>query len=124
MDPYGIGEIVDALVEAGIAQDQIAAVTQGFKLMGAIKTVERKAADGTFRHGGQAMLDWCVGNAKVERKGNALLITKQISGVAKIDPLMAVFDAAALMALNPSPKTVATIFDIAELWGEDVQPVS
>ena len=120
MDAYGIGEVVDALGEADIATDQIGAVSQGFKLMGAIKTVERKLADGTLAHGGQEMLDWCVGNAKVERKGNALLITKQVSGVAKIDPLMALFDAAALMALNPQPKSGPSIFDIAELWSENV----
>ncbi|MFT4098617.1 MAG: terminase large subunit [Rhodoblastus sp.] len=117
MDPYGIGEIVDALGEIGVGE-QIATVTQGYKLQGAIKTVERKTADGTFAHGGQAMLDWCVGNAKVERKGNSLLITKQISGVAKIDPLMAIFDAASLMALNPSISSGPSIFDIGDLWGE------
>ncbi len=44
---------------------------------------------------------WAVGNAKVEPKGNAILITKQASGSAKIDPLMALFDAAALMASAP-----------------------
>lgn len=121
MDPYGIGEIVDALGDAGVAGEQICAVTQGYKLMGAIKTVERKTADGTFAHGGQQMLDWCVGNAKVERKGNSLLITKQVSGVAKIDPLMAIFDAASLMALNPVVSSGPSIFDIGELWGEDVR---
>ena len=44
---------------------------------------------------------WAVGNARVEPKGNAILITKQASGSAKIDPLMALFDAASLMALAP-----------------------
>ena len=32
---------------------------------------------------------WCVSNAKVELKGNGILITKQASAKAKIDPLMA-----------------------------------
>ena len=30
-----------------------------------------------------------------------MLVTKQASGSGKIDPLMAIFDAAALMGLNP-----------------------
>jgi phage terminase large subunit-like protein len=44
---------------------------------------------------------WNVGNAKVEARGNAISIHKQIAGSAKIDALMALFDAAAMMALNP-----------------------
>jgi phage terminase large subunit-like protein len=42
-----------------------------------------------------------VGNARVEPKGDAILVTKQASGSAKIDPLMAAFNAIALMATNP-----------------------
>uniref|UniRef100_UPI003CCFFFE5 hypothetical protein n=1 Tax=Escherichia coli TaxID=562 RepID=UPI003CCFFFE5 len=37
------------------------------------------------------LMAWCVGNARVEPKGNAILITKQASGRGKIDPLMALF---------------------------------
>lgn len=100
-DSAGIGAILDALVEAGVPQEKIVAISQGWRLGGAIKTTERKLAEGVIEHGGQPMMAWCVGNAKVEPRGNAILITKQASGSAKIDPLMATFDAVSLMELNP-----------------------
>lgn len=103
LDPYGVGAMVDALAEAGIeGSDRVMGVTQGWKLSGSIKTTERKLADGTLRHAGQRLMNWAVGNARVEPKGNAITITKQASGAAKIDPLMAAFNAVALMAANPA----------------------
>lgn len=91
----------DALAEAEIPEDLIVGVSQGWKLGGIIKTVERKLAEGTFMHGAQALMAWAVGNARIELRANGILITKQASGTAKIDPLMATFDAAQLMVLNP-----------------------
>lgn len=101
MDPMGVGSVVDALAAAGIGDDRIVAVSQGYKLQGAIKTVERKLADGTLKHSTQPIMDWCVGNAKIEMRGNAAMITKQASGTGKIDPLMALFCAATVMGANP-----------------------
>lgn len=106
VDPAGVGAIVEAAGVAGVEADRIVGVSQGWKLSGAIKTAERALADGTLRHGGQALMSWCVGNAKVEPRGNALTITKQAAGSAKIDPLMAMFDAVALMSLNPATRSI------------------
>ena len=71
-------------------------------MTGSIKTAERKLAEGAMVHGGQPMMAWCVGNARVEVRSNAIVITKQASGTAKIDPLLAMFNAVSLMALNPA----------------------
>lgn len=100
-DPAGLGGILDALVEAEVPQDKIIGISQGWKMTGAIKTAERKLAEGGMVHAGQPLMNWCVGNARVEPRGNAIVITKQASGTAKIDPLMATFNAVTLMSLNP-----------------------
>jgi phage terminase large subunit-like protein len=113
VDAAGIGEIVDELTGRGIALDRIIGISQGWKLNGAIKTAERRLASKTTAHGGRPMMAWCVGNARVVQQGNAISITKQVSGTAKIDPLMSSFNAVALMATNPSakgPVTAASIF--------------
>jgi phage terminase large subunit-like protein len=113
VDALGIGSIVDALVAAGVPQEQIVAIPQGYKLNGAIKTAERKLAEGTLKHAGAPLMAWCVGNARVEPKGNAISITKQASGTAKIDPLMALFNAVYLMSLNPN-STVSVYEQLAK----------
>lgn len=104
VDAIGIGSIVDELTspERGITLDQISAIPQGWQLAGAIKDTERALAGGDLVHAASAMMDWCIGNAKVEPRGNAISITKQASGTAKIDPLMALFNASALMAKKPT----------------------
>jgi phage terminase large subunit-like protein len=48
------------------------------------------------------------GNARVEPEGNAIIITKQASGSAKIDPLMAAFKAAPYIASDRSPTSVVS----------------
>jgi phage terminase large subunit-like protein len=100
-DPAGLGGILDAMVEAGVPEEKVIGISQGWKMSGAIKTAERKLAEGVLVHGAQPLMAWCVGNARIEPRGNAIVITKQASGTAKIDPLMAALNAITLMSLNP-----------------------
>lgn len=111
LDPNAIGGILDALVAEGVPEEKLVAVNQGYKLAGAIKNTERRLAEGVLVHGGTGLMAWCVGNAKVKVVGNAIVVTKQISGTAKIDPLMAVFNASTLMALNPPAQISDFDFD-------------
>jgi len=110
VDQAGIGAIVDEIEQGdedgkgAIEHDRIVGIPQGWRLNGAIKTLERKVAEKTLVHGGQALMNWCVGNARVEPRGNAISITKQASGTGKIDPLMATFNCIALMAMNPEAR--------------------
>jgi phage terminase large subunit-like protein len=101
LDPAGIGAIQEAIAVRDVDQEKLVGVSQGWRLGGSIKTTERKLAEGGLVHADQPMMNWCCGNARVEPKGNAILITKQASGSAKIDPLMALFNAVSLMAANP-----------------------
>ena len=107
LDPVGVAAITDEIAGRGVAPDLMAAVAQGYKLSGTIKGFERKLMDGTAWHDGSDLMTWCVGNAKTELRGSALLITKQVSGTAKIDPLMAGFNAFSLMARNPEAHSMA-----------------
>jgi phage terminase large subunit-like protein len=110
VDPSGLGGILDALLEAGIPEEKIVGISQGWKMTGSIKTAERKLAEGVLVHAGRPLMAWCVGNAKIEPRGNAVLITKQASGSAKIDPLMAMLNAVSLMSLNPGTTTAPEIY--------------
>ena len=119
VDPAGIGAVVDELTaeHRGIEMEQIIAVSQGWKLNGAIKTTERAVAGGDFVHGAQPLMAWAVGNAKVVPVGNAVTITKQAAGSAKIDPLMATFNAVTLMALNPEARAYVGDFLTSPVTG-------
>ena len=121
LDPMGVGAQVDALAQVGIGGEQdrspkerVVGISQGWTLNGAIKTAEIKLAAKTLLHAGQPLMAWCVGNAKTEPKGNAVTITKAVAGRAKIDPLMAAFNAVALMSKNPEPPQVRSIYEDTE----------
>lgn len=115
VDAAGIGAIVDELrsEDRKFTEDHIVAISQGWRLNGAVKTVERMVAGGEFIHGATEMMAWCVSNARVVQVGNAITINKQVSGTAKIDPLMATFDAASLMALNPEAANKTLVLAVA-----------
>jgi phage terminase large subunit-like protein len=104
VDPVGIGSVLEGLAAVGIDDKLVLGIPQGWRLSGAIKTTERRLAEGAFHHGGASLMNWCAGNARVEPRGNAISITKQAAGACKIDPLVALFDAAALLAMNPAPR--------------------
>jgi phage terminase large subunit-like protein len=105
VDTFGLAELVDALAargfDVGDEAGWLRGVPQGWQLKTAINTAERRLKGGRLKHNGSPMMNWVMGNARVEPRGNSISITKQVSGTAKIDPLMALLNTVALMARNP-----------------------
>lgn len=116
-DPNSLGGLLSDLEDVGISEEKCFRVNQGWKLAASIMGTERKLAACDIIHNHSSMMKWCVGNAKVELKGNAKVITKQKSGTAKIDPLMAMFNAMELMLTNPPAQYVDWDFSTMELIG-------
>lgn len=113
VDPAGLGEFVDALSDPiiDVTQDNglLIGVPQGFAMMNAIKTTERRLAKRLLRHCGGKLMPWCVSNLKIEPTATAIRATKQTAGDAKVDPVMALFDSVFVMGRNPEPKAALDI---------------
>jgi phage terminase large subunit-like protein len=124
VDPAGLGEFVEALAAIDITDENglLIGVPQGYAMMNAIKTAERKLANGTLRHAKSALMDWAVGNLKIEPTATAIRATKQNAGDAKIDPVMALFDSAQVMVKNPEAQGIS-VFErmAAQMPVESVQ---
>lgn len=101
LDAQGVSDLVDALVRAGIGEEQIVAVGQGYRLMSAILGLARHLKFGKAVHSGSRMMAWCAGNAKEVAGRQSVMIDKSAPGAAKIDPLMAGFNATKLLEANP-----------------------
>lgn len=104
-DPMGIDEFAGALKAIDVTQENgtLIGVKQGGSLMNALKAGERALVKGQLQHGGTKLMDWAVGNLKIEPLATTIRATKQNAGDAKIDPAMAMFDAIAVMVTNPQP---------------------
>jgi phage terminase large subunit-like protein len=106
LDPNNIATIIEEIVGRGIPDEMLRRLRQGPALSPALWGLERKLSDDTAIHSGLDLMNWVVGNAKVEVKGNGNMITKQVSGRAKIDPLIATLCAAILMSWNPEASSM------------------
>lgn len=101
-DPNNIAAFVDALAAEKIEGAMLRRLLQGPALSPALWGLEHKLSDDTLSHAGLSLMNWCVGNVKVEVRGNGNMATKQAAGRAKIDPFVAMLCAAILMSWNPT----------------------
>ena len=104
LDPHGSAKVLHEalMLDGGLPEDLFIGIGQGWRLVGIMKLVERRLAQGTLWHSGCSLMNYCTGNARVEMRGNASLITKTVSR-GKIDPLMSLLDAAECLALARAP---------------------
>ena len=86
----------------GVNEELLVGIGQGFRMNAIVGLVELRLSEGSLVHTGQGMMAYCAANARLETRGNAKWITKAASK-GKVDPLMAVLDAAECMALAPAP---------------------
>lgn len=101
LDSGQVAPILEALAERGIDGPMLCGIRQGGGLRGPIWNMELKLKAQAVVHAARPMMNWIVGNAKASRVGSMVVIEKVQQGTAKIDPLIAVFNAAELMGRNP-----------------------
>lgn len=106
IDPGQVAPILDELVALELDGPLLCGIRQGGGLRGPIWNMELKLKAKGVAHGGQGLMNWCIGNAKAERVGSMVVIEKVTAGDAKIDPVVAMLNAAELMGRNPSAKQV------------------
>ena len=100
-DPNNIAAFIDALAERKITDEMFRRIRQGTALSPAIWGLEHKLSNDTLSHDGSSLMNWVIGNVKIEVRDNGNLATKQTAGRAKIDPFIAMLCAAILMSWNP-----------------------
>ena len=123
IDPARIALLTRALANEGIIDAEepdpkfYVKIRQGWSLYSAMLYMEVALAAGRYKVADQPLMNWCVGNAKVIARGNAMLVTKEVSGKAKIDPVMSSFNAMELMSYNPPARTGGYSLDNLGLMG-------
>ena len=122
IDPAKAAALQNALIAVGVIDEEpddkfFIKIRQGWSLYSAMLNMERSLSVGRFRHAAQPIVDWSVGNAKCVSRGNAMLVTKEISGKSKIDLVMSSFNAMELMAYNPPARVGGFSLDKLFLMG-------
>ncbi len=114
VDAGHYGVLVDALEEIKMGPPRLLGVNpQAYTMNSAIEALDWKLVDREAAHDGSALMTWCVGNAKVEKRKNMKLITKEVSGAGKIDPLISALIAVKLLEAGPQAQSGPRDIEIA-----------
>jgi phage terminase large subunit-like protein len=101
IDPNNASVIFEELDKVGITAGLREKLLQGPALQPALYGLDLKLQDGTLSHDGSRMMEWVVGNVRLEMHAKGPMATKRAAGSAKIDPFIAAEQAAILMSWNP-----------------------
>jgi phage terminase large subunit-like protein len=102
IDPNNASVIFEELDKVGIVEALRRKLLQGPALQPALYGLDLKLDDRTLARDGSRMMEWIVGNVRLEMTNKGPMATKRAAGSAKIDPFIAVEQAAILMSWNPS----------------------
>lgn len=111
LDHGQVAPVLEALAEREITGPVLVGIRQGGGLRGPIWNMELKLQAKQVAHCGRPMMDWVIGNAKATRVASMVVIEKVQQGTAKIDPLIAILNAAELMGRNPVAPPPPVDFD-------------
>lgn len=111
LDVAGLPELLDELERAGFGEPLSAGVPQGWKLQSAIRSLPLRLKSGGMVHSGQPVFAWSISNAKIEHVRSNQYMTKAHAGVAKIDVVIGLLNAAMFMINNPEPAKSVNIND-------------
>ncbi len=93
IDNFGAADTSEDLKAIGA---DVESVPQNWQQSPAIYWIERLLASGMLKHSGSRLLRWNIGNAHIERRGNAISLTKAtVVGSGKVDGCAALLNAAA-----------------------------
>lgn len=111
LDHGQVAPILDELNKLDLEGPLLCGIRQGGGLRGPIWNMELKLKAKAVVHGKQRLMNWVVGNAKAQKVGSMVVIEKVSAGDAKIDPLIAILNAAELMGRNPEPAGLVSLDD-------------
>lgn len=115
LDHGQVAPILDELAKLKLEGPLLCGIRQGGGLRGPIWNMEFKLKSKAAVHGNQRMMNWVIGNAKAQKVGSMVVIEKIAAGKAKIDPLIAILNAAELMGRNPMAGAGQSYLDASDL---------
>ncbi len=103
LDPCKLGDIAKNLINADFTADRLISISQNYTIISHVHVAELNIARGDLQHANQPLLNWSMGNCKGKQVAGGIKLEKKMSGYGKIDCVIAMINAIALMNEDPEP---------------------